>query len=90
MLQPPTLQNELPQVSFQHNYFPSFFWAATLFLAKKFHKSLLQKSETKIFKQKIFREKLVQSQREKNLGVLRLNKIMSKLLTVSVCSYIAS
>ena len=43
-----------------------FLGAATLFLARKFRKPLLQKSETKIFKQKIFRKKLVQSQREKN------------------------
>ena len=52
-------------------------------LVKKYNKPLLQKSETKIFDQKRFHKRLVPSQLEKNLGVLRLNKIMSKLLTVS-------
>ena len=51
-------------------------------LIKKFNKPSLQKIEIKIFKQKIFYKKLVQSQREKNSGIL---KIMSKLLTISKC-----
>ena len=48
-----------------------------------FNKPLLQKSETKIFKPKIFHKKLVQSIDRKNSGVLRLIKIMSKLLKIS-------
>ena len=47
------------------------FWAATLFLAGKFHEPL-QQSETKISKEKRFRKKLVQSQREKKLGHLEI------------------
>ena len=52
-------------------------------MQKKYNKPILQKRETKIFKQRRFHKKLVQSQREKNLGVLRLNQIMPKLLTIS-------
>ena len=37
-------------------------------LIKKYNKPLLQKSETKVFKQKKFRKKLVQSQQVKKLG----------------------
>ena len=55
-------------------------------LARKFHGPLLQ-SETKISKQKRFRKKLVQSQREKKMGhleiehgVIILNYINAKLL----------
>ena len=47
--------------------------------------STTTKSETKIFKQKDFIKKLVQSQREQNSGIFRLNKIISKLLTISKC-----
>ena len=45
----------------------------------------LQKSKTKIFDQNRFHEKLVQNQREKNWGALRLNQKISKLLTTSKC-----
>ena len=45
----------------------------------------LQKSKTKIFNQNRFHEKLVQNQREKNWGALRLNQKISKLLTTSKC-----
>ena len=54
-------------------------------LVKKYNKPLLQKSETKFFKQKIFHKKLVQSQREKKTVVLRLNQMMPRLLTRSEC-----
>ena len=64
---------------------PFIFLGSFIALAKKFLKPPLQKSETKIFKQKRFHKKLVQSQREKNSGILRLNKILSKLLTISKC-----
>ena len=37
-------------------------------LIKKYNKPLLQKSETKVCKQKKFHKKLVQSQRAKKLG----------------------
>ena len=47
-------------------------------LVKKYKKGLLQKSETKIFNQKIFHEKLAQSQKEKSSDVLRLHQIISK------------
>ena len=67
---------------FQNNYFPSFFgWLHCS--CKKV--STTTKSETKIFKQKDFIKKLVQSQREQNSGIFRLNKIISKLLTISKC-----
>ena len=62
---------------------PHFLWAATLLLQKSFINHYLQKSETKIFKQKIFHKILVQSEQQKNLDILRLKKIMSKLLTIS-------
>ena len=52
-------------------------------LVKKYNKSSLQKSETKIFDQNRFHQKLVPSQREKNSGVLRLNQIMAPFLTMS-------
>ena len=54
-------------------------------LAKKFHNLLLQKCENKIFKQKRLYKKLVESKREKYSGILRLNEMMSKLLTISTC-----
>ena len=50
-----------------------------------YDKPLLRKSETnetKIFDQKMFYKKLVQSLKEK---ILRLNLIMSKLLILSKC-----
>ena len=70
---------------FQNSDYPSLFLGGYIALAKKFHKPLIQKCETKIFKQKRFHKKLVQSQPEKKLGILRLNKIMSKLLTIGKC-----
>ena len=68
-VKPPTLQNELLQVSFLciSNYCPSYFPAATSFLEEGFINHYYKKSETKIFKQKRFRKKLVQSQWKKNL-----------------------
>ena len=39
---------------------------------KKYNKALPQKSETKIFDQKLFRKELVWSQEKKNLGLLRV------------------
>ena len=54
-------------------------------LVKKCNKPSLQKSETKIFDQKRFHKKLVPSQQEKMLGVLRLNQIMSALLIINKC-----
>ena len=41
-------------------------------LIKKNNKPLLQKSKTKIFNQKRFHKKLVQSQREKKLGCFEI------------------
>ena len=52
---------------------------------EKYNKTLLRKSETKIFDQKRFHKKLVPSQQEKMLGVLRLNQIMSALLIINKC-----
>ena len=54
-------------------------------LVKKDNKTLLQKTETKIFDQQRFHKKLVSSQQEKKLGILRLNQILYKLLTISKC-----
>ena len=62
-----------------------FFLGGYIALVKKFHKPLLQKIETKIFKEKRFHKNLVQSKREKNSSILRLNKIMCELLTTSKC-----
>ena len=67
---------------FQNNYFPSFFWVATLLLQKSFN---YYKKWNKDFQTKRFHKKLVQSQREQNSGIFRLNKIISKLLTISKC-----
>ena len=83
-------KKELPEVSFLYiSRKPTalhFLWAAILLLQKSFINHYLQKSETKVFKQKRFHKKLAQSQREKkNSCILRLNKIMSKLLTLSKC-----
>ena len=52
-------------------------------LVTKYNKTLLQKSETKIFDQKRFHKKLNPSQQEKGSGVLRLDQIMSTFLTIS-------
>ena len=84
------MQNELPQDSFlciskTTTTLDFFFFGGYIVLGRKFQKPLLQKSETKISKPKVFRKTLVQSEREKKSGILRLNKIKSKLLTVSKC-----
>ena len=62
-----------------------FFFGCYIALVKKFHKPLLENGETKIFKQKRFHKKVVQSRPEKNSGILRLNKIMPRLVTTSKC-----
>ena len=71
---PVSCRKELQQVSFlcifRTTTVPHIFGAARCYkvtLVKKYNKPLLQKSETKIFKQKRFHKKLVQSQREKKL-----------------------
>ena len=85
----PTLQKELPQLVFR--VFPEqllpfiFFWAVS---QKKFHKSPLQKSKKEqrfSKKKKSFDKNLFQSQGKKISGILKLNKVMSKLLTISKC-----
>ena len=53
-------------------------------LVKKYKPSL-QKKGTKIFDERRSTKKPVPSQREKNSGVLRLNQILSNLLTISKC-----
>ena len=62
-------EKELSEVSFLYISRTTtalhFLWAAILLLQKSFINHYLQKSETKIFKQKRFHKKLVQSQREK-------------------------
>ena len=50
---------------------------------KKCNKLLLQKSEAKIFDQKGFIENLFNINENNDLKVLRINQIMSKLLTLS-------
>ena len=51
-------------------------------LVKKCNKPLLEKREEKIFEQTKFCKKLVQSQRKNNLGILRINQKISKMLTI--------
>ena len=51
-------------------------------LVKKSNKLLLQKSETNIFDQKIFIKNLFKVNGKNKSGVLRINQIMSKLLTL--------
>ena len=43
------------------------------------------KKTNKDFRQKRLTNKLVLSQRERTSGILRLNQILSKLLTISKC-----
>ena len=86
-------KRKLPQVSFW--VFPEEPLSHIIFeqlhsyevtLVKKYNKPLLQKSEIKVFDQKRFHKKLVPSnEKKKNSGVLRLNQIMPKLLTMSKC-----
>ena len=52
-------------------------------LVKKCNKPLLQKSETKIFDEKRFINNLFKVNGKNNLGFLRINQIMCKLLTLS-------
>ena len=51
-------------------------------LVKKCNKLLLQKSETKIFDLKRFIENFFKGNEKNNSDVLRINQIMSKLLTL--------
>ena len=52
-------------------------------IVKKHNKPVLKKVKQRFSAKKD--KMLVQSQREKNSSVLRLNQIMSKLLTISKC-----
>ena len=52
-------------------------------LVKKCNKPLLQKKETKILDQKRFIKNLFKVNEKNKSGVLRINQIMSKLLTLS-------
>ena len=52
-------------------------------LVKKCDKPLLQKSGTKIFDQNRFIKNLLKVDEKNSLDVLRINQIMSKLLTLS-------
>ena len=52
-------------------------------LVKKCNKPLLQKRETKIFDQKRFMKNLFKVNEKNKSGILRINHIMSKLLTLS-------
>ena len=95
------MEKELSQVNFVGIYRattrPHNFWVATLlwgysckaFITKKKKKkkkmTTTAKKQTKIFDKKDWPKKLVPSQREKTSGVLRLNEILSKLLTISKC-----
>ena len=50
---------------------------------KKCNKPLQQKSETKVFIQKRYIKNLLRESKKNNLGVPRINQIMSKLLILS-------
>ena len=52
-------------------------------LVKKCNKPLQQKSETKVFIQKRYIKNLLRVSKKNNLGVPRINQIMSKLLILS-------
>ena len=52
-------------------------------LVKKRHKPILQKSETKVFDQKRFIQNLFKANEKNDSGVLRINQIISKSLTLS-------
>ena len=54
-------------------------------LVKKYNKPFFKKCEAKFLDLKRFHKKLVPSQREKYTGVLRLNQMMSTLLTINKC-----
>ena len=55
-------------------------------LVTKCNKLLLQKSEAKIFDQKRVIENFFKVNEKNNLGILRMNQIMSRLLTLSESS----
>ena len=72
---------------FPEQLLPFIFWGAILFLARQVH---YYKVKQRFPSQKDFIKRLFKGQREKtkkeaNSGILKLNKIMSKLLTVSKC-----
>ena len=87
------MQKELPQLSFLGIHrtatLPHNFWAymcSKVTLVKKCNKPQLQKRETKIFDQKRVTKNLFKVNEKINSGVLRINQIMSKLLTLSKSS----
>ena len=93
VLNPPTLQQKkkwiLPEQLLSYIIFEQLY-CYEVTLVKKYNKPLLQKSETKISTKKRFIKNLLKINEKKNSGVLRLNQIMFKLLTISKCSLIAS
>ena len=89
-LKTPPLQKERPQVSFLCIYrttaHPNNFRLVHCYEVtpvKKCNKPLLQKSEIKIFDQKRFIKNLFKVKEKNNSGVLKINHIMCKLLTLS-------
>ena len=87
-MQPSTLRNELLQVSFlcisRATTALHLFWAATLFLQESFIYYYYKKVKQRFSNKKDFVKTCSKSTR-KNFGILGLNKMMSKLLTVSKC-----
>ena len=88
-LQLPKLEKEPPQVSFlvfteqllYHIIFGQLH-CNEVTPVKKCNKQVLQKTETKIFDQKRFIKNLFKVNDKNKSGVLRINQIMSKLLTL--------
>ena len=90
VLQPPPLQKELPEVTFLAIYRTTTLQnnlgglhCYEVALVKNCNKPLLQKSETNIFDQKRFVKNLFKVNDKNNPGVLRINQITSKSLTLS-------
>ena len=90
VLQPPTLQKELLQVSFLDIYrttkLPNNFGCLHCYevtLVKKCNNPLLQLSQTKIFDQKRSIKDLFKANEKNNPDVLGINQIMSQLVTLS-------
>ena len=84
------MQKKLLQLSFLGIYraatLPNNLWQLHCYevtLVKKCNKTLLQKSETKVFDQKRFIKNLLKVNEKNNSGISRINQIMSKLLILS-------
>ena len=73
-----------PEQLLSYIIFERLYWCEVT-LVKRYNKPLQWKSEIKIFDQKAFHKNLLIVNEKKNSGVLRLNHIMLKFLTITKC-----